>query len=64
MTKEREQAELETMLAIESIHRSGDETFLRAAALSYAKGLRDAAEILSLRNAGNGTHAQTAGLGA
>lgn len=63
MTKEREQAERETMLVIESIHQSRDEMFLRAATLSYAKGLRDAAEILSLRNAGNGMHAQTAGLG-
>jgi len=49
MTKERELAELETMMAIESIHRGGQDgnerMCLRESALSYIKGLQDGARI-------------------
>ena len=49
MTQERVQAERETIAAIESIWQGGNEALLRAAALSYAKGLRDGAQIMERR---------------
>ncbi|MBO5588307.1 MAG: hypothetical protein J6O13_01510 [Selenomonas sp.] len=49
MTLERERAEDETMQVIRGIWAGSHEAFLRAAAISYAKGLRDGAEIMARR---------------
>jgi len=46
MTEERARAERETMEIIRAIHEeNGQEALLRVAAMSYARGVRDGAEI-------------------
>ena len=52
MTQERMRAEQETAMAIEQIWSGDDDKYLRAAALSYAKGLHDGANIATSRHAG------------
>lgn len=47
MTKERAQAEIQTAEAIERILCGEDDKYLRAAAWSYARGLRDGARIMA-----------------
>jgi len=51
MTQERMTAEQETALAIEKIWAGEDDKYLRAAALSYARGLHDGASIAASRHA-------------
>ena len=54
MTQERMRAEQETAMAIEQIWSGDDDKYLRAAALSYAKGLHDGAHIAISRHASGG----------
>ena len=47
MTEERAQAEIQTAEAIERILCGEDDKYLRAAAWSYARGLKDGARIMA-----------------
>ena len=46
MTEERQEAERQTLQIIEAIRTGGDERLLQVAALSYAKGIKDGAQIV------------------
>ncbi len=46
MTEERKEAERQTGQIIEAIRTGGDERLLQVAALSYAKGIKDGAQIV------------------
>ncbi len=48
MTEERKEAERQTGQIIEAIRTGGDERLLQVAALSYAKGIKDGAQIVKL----------------